>query len=155
VQLVTSGFPMISLTLDPPLEAIHAGFHIYLRVGRWDTFINTLKASSLEVLEINHHGNSVAFFNNWHRPGDRHHYLWEGLKSIEEKAGDVFEFRTWDGATSRKGLIQGAECYAVVRKATGQQGGTGAGTADGTAGDGQHVPLDIGDGDDSSGKGLS
>ena len=40
----------------------------------------------------------------------------EGNKRKEESLRDDFEFRTWDGTLSRKGLVESGMCYALVRK---------------------------------------
>lgn len=113
--IIESKIPMISLTLDPTVEAAQSGVYMHLNVGEsWEEFIDILRNSSVDVLEINHHLNGVVFTSMFTE--QPHHYLWEGLLLLEQSLKDVFEFRTWDGSISRPGLVENGLCYALVRK---------------------------------------
>ena len=114
--LIESKIPMISITLDPTMEASAHGVYAFLEFGEsWEAFIEALRGSSVDVLEINHHLNGVIFTPNFVE-NVNFFYLSQGMKLLEESLRDDFEFRTWDGTLSRKGLVESGMCYALVRK---------------------------------------
>jgi hypothetical protein len=88
---------------------------------------------SLEVLEINTHASPAFFERAAPRGGVRtFSTLLEGLLALQERCGDDFEFKSWDGESSREGVQPGEQHgYALVRRVIRGGGGGGGGGSGG------------------------